>query len=183
MEDPKTIEQSVIDELRASVREVPDFPKKGILFYDITTLLKDRGCFQRAIDVIAAPHVGYPPDFVVGIEARGFILGAALAYKLCTGLVVVRKKGKLPASTLSATYSLEYGVDEIEMHEDALRPGSRVLVVDDLLATGGTAAATVQLVRDSRAEVVECAFLIELESLGGRKRLEGYRVASILRYP
>ncbi|MFQ5665572.1 MAG: adenine phosphoribosyltransferase [Candidatus Binatia bacterium] len=171
-----------MEQLRRAIREIPDFPKAGVRFYDITTLLRDAGCFQRAVDVLAAPHVGQPPDFVVGIDARGFILGAALAYKLCKGLVVVRKKGKLPARTRSARYALEYGVDEVEMHDDALPAGARVMVVDDLLATGGTAAAAVQLVHDSGAEVVECAFLVELESLGGRKRLDGCRVVSLLRY-
>ena len=183
MEQPLTADRNVIEDLRAAIREVPDFPKEGILFYDITTLLRDARCFQRAIDVLAAPHVGQQLDYVVGIDARGFILGAALAYKLCKGLVVVRKKGKLPARTRSASYALEYGVDAIEMHHDALPPGARVMIVDDLLATGGTAAATAQLVRDSGAQVIECAFLVELESLGGRQRLDGCPVVSLLRYP
>lgn len=178
-----SIEHNVTEDLRAAIREVPDFPKEGILFYDITTLLKDAACFQRAVDALAAPHIGAPLDYIVGIDARGFILGAALAYKLCKGLVVVRKKGKLPARTRTASYALEYGVDEIEMHHDALPAGARVLIVDDLLATGGTAAATCQLVRDSGAHVVECAFLVELESLGGRKRLDGWPVVSLVRYP
>lgn len=173
----------LIEDLRTAIREIPDFPKQGIRFYDITTLLKDARCFQRAIDALATPHIGQPVDYVVGIDARGFILGAALAYKLCKGLVVVRKKGKLPARTRSATYALEYGVDEVEMHHDALPSGSRVIVVDDLLATGGTAAAATQLVRDSGAHLVECAFLVELESLGGRQRLDGCRVVSLVRYP
>ncbi|MBI4514303.1 MAG: adenine phosphoribosyltransferase [Deltaproteobacteria bacterium] len=173
----------VVEDLRTAIREIPDFPKQGILFYDVTTLLKDARCFQRAIDILATPHIGEPIDYIVGIDARGFILGAALAYKLCKGLVVVRKKGKLPARTRTASYALEYGVDEIEMHHDALPAGARVIVVDDLLATGGTAAAACQLVRDSGATVVECAFLIELESLKGRQRLDGTRVVSLLRYP
>ncbi len=183
MDPPATLDPGTIDDLRTAIREVPDFPKEGILFYDITTLLRDARCFQRAIDVLAAPHIGQPLDYIVGIDARGFILGAALAYKLCKGLVVVRKKGKLPARTRTASYALEYGVDEIEMHHDALPPGARVLIVDDLLATGGTAAATAQLVRDSGAEVIECAFLVELESLRGRQRLDGCRVVSLVRYP
>jgi adenine phosphoribosyltransferase len=182
MEHAPTTDTAANEDLRTAIREIPDFPKQGILFYDITTLLKDARCFQRAIDVLAAPHIGGPLDYVVGIDARGFILGAALAYKLCKGLVVVRKKGKLPARTRSASYALEYGVDEVEMHHDALPPGARVLIVDDILATGGTAAATVQLVRDSGAQVVECAFLVELESLGGRRRLDGNRVVSLVRY-
>jgi len=173
----------LIKDLRAAIREIPDFPRKGVLFYDITTLLRDARCFQRAIDALAVPHVGQPLDYIVGIDARGFILGAAVAYKLCKGLVVVRKKGKLPARTRSATYALEYGFDEVEMHHDALPADARVMIVDDLLATGGTAAAAVQLVRDSGAHLVECAFLVELESLGGRKRLEGCRVTSLVRYP
>src|ERR1035437_989946 len=176
--DQKPIDQPLVADLRTAIREIPDFPKEGIRFYDITTLLKDARCFQLAIDALANPHIGEPLDYVVGIDARGFILGAALAYKLCKGLVVVRKKGKLPARTRSASYALEYGIDEVEMHHDALPPGSRVIIVDDLLATGGTAAATVQLVRDSGAAVVECAFLDELVSLGGRQRLDGSRVVS-----
>ncbi len=170
------------EDLRAAIREIPDFPKEGILFYDVTTLLADPRAFQRAIDVMATPHVGEPLDVIVGIDARGFILAAALAYKLCKGLVLVRKKGKLPAATRTARYELEYGVDEIEMHADAVAPGARVLIVDDLLATGGTASAAVQLVRDSGGHVVECAFLVELESLGGRRRLEGCKVSSLIRY-
>jgi adenine phosphoribosyltransferase len=180
---PAAVDERVVADLRRAIREIPDFPKEGIRFYDITTLLQDARAFHRAIDILASPHVGQPLDYVVGIDARGFILGAALAYKLCKGLVLVRKKGKLPARTRSASYALEYGVDEVEMHHDALPPGSRVLIVDDLLATGGTAAAAVQLVRDSGAHVVECAFLVELESLGGRKKLEGCRVVSLIRYP
>jgi len=173
----------LVADLRTAIREIPDFPKEGIRFYDITTLFADARCFQRAIDALANPHIGQPIDFVVGIDARGFILGAALAYKLCKGLVVVRKKGKLPSRTRSASYALEYGVDEVEMHQDALPPGARVIIVDDLLATGGTAAAAVQLVRESGAQLIECAFLVELESLGGRKRLEGCPVVSLVRYP
>ena len=182
MDHPATRDSTIGEDLRAAIREIPDFPKEGILFYDITTLLADPRCFQRAIDVLAAPHVGQPLDLVVGIDARGFILSAALAYKLCKGLVLVRKKGKLPAQTRTARYALEYGVDEIEMHHDAVPPGSRVLIVDDLLATGGTAAAAVQLVRESGGHVVECAFLVELESLRGRERLEGCTVVSLVRY-
>jgi adenine phosphoribosyltransferase len=181
--DQKPIDQPLVADLRTAIREIPDFPKEGIRFYDITTLLRDARCFQRAIDALANPHIGEPLDYVVGIDARGFILGAALAYKLCKGLVVVRKKGKLPARTRSASYALEYGIDEVEMHHDALPPGSRVIIVDDLLATGGTASAAVQLVRDSGAHLVECAFLVELESLGGRKRLEGCQVVSLVSYP
>lgn len=176
------VDGSLQDDLRAAIREVPDFPKKGILFYDITTLLADARSFRRAVDALAAPHVGQPIDLVVGIEARGFILGAALAYTLGKGLVVVRKKGKLPAQTRTASYALEYGVDQIEMHDDAVKPGARVIVVDDLLATGGTAAAAVELVRGSGGQVVECAFLVELEFLGGRSRLDGCKVVSLVRY-
>jgi adenine phosphoribosyltransferase len=183
MEAPTTTDQTGVEDLRTAIREIPDFPKEGILFYDITTLLRDARCFQKAVDVLASPHIGQPIDYIVGIDARGFILGAALAYKLCKGLVVVRKKGKLPARTRTASYALEYGVDEVEMHHDALPPGARVIIVDDLLATGGTAAAAAQLVRDSGAHVVECAFLVELESLKGRQRLDGYRVVSLVRYP
>jgi adenine phosphoribosyltransferase len=181
--DSRTVDHPLVADLRTAIREIPDFPKDGIRFYDITTLFADARCFQRAIDALANPHISQPIDYVVGIDARGFILGAALAYKLCKGLVVVRKKGKLPARTRSASYALEYGVDEVEMHQDALPPGARVIIVDDLLATGGTASAAVQLVRDSGAQLIECAFLVELESLGGRKRLEGCPVVSLVRYP
>jgi len=183
MQRSPEMDRSVADDLRAAIREVPDFPKTGVLFYDITTLLADARSFHRAIDALAAPHIGQPIDLVVGIEARGFILGAALAYKLCKGLVVVRKKGKLPARRRTASYALEYGVDEIEMHDDAVLPGARVIIVDDLLATGGTAAAAVQLVRESGGHVVQCAFLVELESLGGRARLDGCDVVSLVCYP
>lgn len=182
MDDTSRREAARHEDLRTAIREIPDFPKEGILFYDITTLLADARAFQRAVDAMAAPHVGQPIDLIVGIDARGFILAAAMAYKLCKGLVLVRKKGKLPAATRTASYALEYGVDEIEMHADAVPPGARVLIVDDLLATGGTAAATVQLVRDSGGQVVECAFLVELDSLGGRKRLEGCKITSLVRY-
>ena len=176
------IDQSVADDLRAAIREVPDFPKKGILFYDITTLLADARSFRRAVDALAAPHIGQPIDLVVGIEARGFILGAALAYTLGKGFVVVRKKGKLPARTRAASYSLEYGVDQIEIHENAIPAGAHVIVIDDLLATGGTAAAAVQLVRDSGGQVVECAFLVELDFLDGRARLDDCKVVSLVHY-
>ena len=182
MQPGPTIDRNVTDDLRAAIREVPDFPKQGILFYDITTLLADARSFQRAVDVMAARYVGQPLDLVVGIEARGFIFGAALAYKLCKGLVVVRKKGKLPAQTRTAQYALEYGVDEIQVHQDAVPAGARTIVVDDLLATGGTAAAAVQLVRESGGHVVECAFLVELDFLNGRKRLEGCDVVSLVHY-
>ena len=182
MKQRPAIEPGLADDLRAAIREVPDFPKKGILFYDITTLLADARSFRRAVDALAVPHIGEPVDLVVGIEARGFILGAALAYTLGKGLVVVRKKGKLPARTRTASYALEYGVDQVEMHEDAVRPGARVIIVDDLLATGGTAAAAVQLVRDCGGYVVECAFLVELGSLGGRARLDGCEVVSLVCY-
>jgi adenine phosphoribosyltransferase len=168
--------------LKERIRHVPDFPKAGILFYDVTTLLKDREGFQMAVEAMTAPHVHAPVDLVVGIESRGFIFGAALADRLKAGFAPVRKIGKLPSKTRKATYALEYGTDSLEIHEDAVSAGMRVLVVDDLLATGGTAAATVGLVRGLGGLVVGVQFLIELEALGGRARLEGVPVTSVLIY-
>lgn len=175
-------EVNQIEELRRVIREIPNFPKEGILFYDITTLLEDAKSFQRAIDILGDRYIDKNVDVIAGIEARGFIIGAALAYKLCKGLVVVRKKGKLPYKTQKARYELEYGVDEVEMHQGAIKPGQRVVIIDDLLATGGTASATVELVLKSEGEVVECGFLVELESLEGRKKIERYPVFSLIKY-
>jgi adenine phosphoribosyltransferase len=171
-----------MDELKQRIRHVPDFPKPGILFYDVTTLLKDRDGFQLAVDAMAAPYRGRPIDLVVGIESRGFIFGSAIADRIKAGFAPVRKLGKLPAQTRRASYALEYGSDSLEIHEDAAHPGQRVLIVDDLLATGGTAAATVGLVRGLGADVVGVQFLIELTFLGGRAKLAGENVGAVLAY-
>lgn len=168
--------------LKDRIRHVPDFPKPGILFYDVTTLLGDAEGFQLAIDAMLAPHVDSDIDVVVGIESRGFIFGAVLADRLEAGFAPVRKPGKLPHVTRSASYALEYGTDTLQIHEDAVRPGQRVLIVDDLLATGGTAAATVGLVRALGAEVVGIQFLIELVGLNGRDRLTNETVHTVLQY-
>jgi adenine phosphoribosyltransferase len=173
---------STVDELKRQIRHVPDFPKAGILFYDITTLLKEPQGFRRAVSAMADPHRSAAVDVVVGIESRGFILGAAVAERLHAGFVPVRKPGKLPAATRRASYALEYGTDSLELHEDALTPGQRVLIVDDLLATGGTASAAVGLVRGLGAAVVGVQFLIELVALNGRSRLAGESIGVVLTY-
>jgi len=164
------------------IRNVPDFPKKGILFYDITTLLKDKQAFTEVMNALADRYRTRQVDLVVGIESRGFIFASALALQLKAGFVPVRKLNKLPAKTLRATYDLEYGQDSLEIHEDAIHKGQKVLVVDDLLATGGTAAAVLELVRRLGGEVVGVAFLVELEFLNGRKKLPGYDVYTMLKY-
>lgn len=171
-----------MDELKQKIRHVPDFPKPGILFYDITTLLKDPEGFHQAIEAMSAPYAGKPIDMVVGIESRGFIFGAAMADRLKAGFAPVRKPGKLPSKSRQASYSLEYGKDSLEIHEDAATSGQRVLIVDDLLATGGTASATVGLVRALGAEVVGVQFLIELTFLNGREKLAGENVHAVLKY-
>jgi len=171
-----------VDELRDIIRDIPDFPKKGIVFKDITTLLEDGKSFQRMIDLISHRYLDKKIDKIVGVEARGFILGAALAYKLGCGITLVRKPGKLPHTTIKKTYDLEYGSDTLEIHEDALHAGDRVLIADDLLATGGTVAAVVALVETLGAELVECAFLAELDFLEGRKRLPQDKVYSLLHF-
>jgi adenine phosphoribosyltransferase len=168
--------------LKQRIRHVPDFPKPGILFYDVTTLLKDRDGFQLAVEAMAEPHRGSNIDVVVGIESRGFIFGSAIADRLKAGFAPVRKLGKLPSRTRRASYALEYGTDSLEIHEDAAAGGQRVLVVDDLLATGGTAAATVALVRGLGAEIVGVQFLIELVALNGRDKLTGENVGAVLAY-
>jgi adenine phosphoribosyltransferase len=172
-----------MEELRRVIREVPDFPKKGILFYDITTLLRDAVSFQRAIDILGHRYIGKGLDAILAIDARGFVIGAALAYKLGLGLILVRKVGKLPYKTIKASYSLEYGIDEVEMHKDSVSKAERVLIVDDLLATGGTASAAVKLVEDSGGIVEECCFLVELESLKGRDKLKPHKIFSLIKYP
>jgi len=171
-----------MDALKKLIRHVPDFPKSGILFYDITTLLRDRSGFAQAVECLVVPYRDSAVDLVIGIESRGFILGAAVADRLNVGFVPVRKAGKLPARTLRAEYDLEYGTDSLEIHADAVERGQRVLIVDDLLATGGTARATVELISRSGAEVQALAFLIELEALNGRAKLENSNVFSLLRY-
>jgi adenine phosphoribosyltransferase len=170
------------DELRAKIREIPDFPKPGILFYDITTLLKDPVAYRAAIDAMLAPYAGMAIDIVVGMESRGFIFSAPLAYQLGAGLVPVRKLGKLPAETISVEYALEYGSNTLEVHRDAIEPGQRVLVVDDLLATGGTVNGTVELVQRLKGEIAGLAFLVELGFLKGRARLAGHPVSSVITY-
>ena len=169
-------------DLKASIRHVPDFPKPGILFYDITTLLQDPVGFRAAVDSLATPFAGQGIDLVVGIESRGFIFGSAVADRIGAGFAPVRKPGKLPSGTITATYDLEYGSDVLEMHDDAVRKGQRVLIVDDLLATGGTAKATVGLVKRLGGDVHSLAFLIELVGLDGRQQLTGERLHSVLKY-
>ena len=168
--------------LKERIRHVPDFPKPGILFYDVTTLLQDREGFKMAVDEMAAPYKNAGIDTVVGIESRGFIFGSAVADRLGTGFAPVRKQGKLPHTTRRASYSLEYGTDSLEIHEDAVGAGTRVLIVDDLLATGGTARATVDLVKELGADVVGLQFLIELVGLKGRDRLTDEKVGAVLQY-
>jgi len=168
--------------LKERIRHVPDFPKPGILFYDVTTLLGDREGFRMAVDAMSAQHQNEDIDVVVGIESRGFIFGAAIADRLGAGFAPVRKLGKLPWKTRRASYSLEYGTDSLEIHDDAVSPGQRALIVDDLLATGGTAAATVSLVRGIGGDVVGVQFLIELLALNGRDRLGGEKVSAVLAY-
>ena len=168
--------------LKKRIRNIPDFPQKGIQFKDITTLLSDPASFQRAIDLMAHRHFAEGIDAVVGVEARGFIMGAAMAYKLGTGVLLVRKHGKLPFKTVAAAYDLEYGKDRLEIHEDAIRPGMRVIVADDVLATGGTMAAVSGLLRKLGADIVECCFLAELTGLKGRDKLKGEKVFSLLKF-
>jgi adenine phosphoribosyltransferase len=171
-----------MDDLKKMIREIPDFPKKGILFYDITTLLKDKDGFKKVIDSLTEQIRPLRPDVVLGIEARGFIFAPALAYNLGAGFVPVRKPKKLPAETERISYELEYGIDTLEMHRDAVHPGMRVVIADDLLATGGTALATVRLVEKLGGEVAAVSFVIELEGLKGRERLTGYDVLSLMKY-
>ena len=168
--------------LKQLIRTVPDFPKPGILFYDITTLLKDKTGFAKMIDAFAQYYIGKEIDLVLGIEARGFIFGPALAYRLNAGFVPVRKPKKLPAPVARVNYDLEYGSDALEIHMDAIQPGQRVIVVDDLLATGGTMQATVQLVRQLGGQIAGLGFAIELDFLKGRARLQEYDVFSLLHY-
>ena len=171
-----------MDELKQYIREVPDFPKPGVLYYDITTLLQDPKALRMTIDqfvwLFSTRHV----DKVVGIESRGFMFGSIVAYNLNAGFVPVRKPGKLPAHTIGEDYELEYGLDKLEMHRDAIEPGERVLIVDDLIAIGGTAAAAARLVESVGGQVAGLGFVVELTFLGGRERLEGYPVESLIKY-
>ena len=173
---------AVMDRLSAGVRDVPDFPKKGIVFKDITPLLSDHALFRASIDLFLERCRGKEIDKIVGIDARGFLFGSAVAYELGVGFVPIRKRGKLPYRTDTAKYSLEYGEAEMEMHTDAVRKGERVVLVDDLLATGGTSAAAAALIRNAGADLLEAQFLIELEFLEGRKRLEPTPVTAFLKY-
>jgi len=171
-----------MDALKARIRHVPDFPKPGILFYDVTTLLRDPDGFKLSVDRMAAPFMGQGIDLVVGVESRGFILGAAVADRIGAGFVPVRKPGKLPSTRIRVSYDLEYGTDSLEMHSDAVEKGQKVLIVDDLLATGGTARATVDLVRQLGGDVVGVAVLVELTFLNGRSKLAGENVVAVLQY-
>jgi adenine phosphoribosyltransferase len=170
------------DQLKKLIREVPDFPRKGILFYDITTLLKDKLGFATLIDALSENYLPERVDLVLGIEARGFIFGPALAYRLNAGFIPVRKPGKLPAATARASYELEYGSNTLEVHQDAIQKGQRVIIVDDLLATGGTAEATAKLASSLGAEIAGLGFVVELDFLKGREKLKPYDVFSLLHY-
>lgn len=171
-----------VEELKRKIREIPDFPKKGILFYDITTLLRDGESFRSAIDMMAERYRNKTIHGILAIEARGLIIGSALAYALNCGVIPMRKKGKLPFRTISAEYELEYGMDSAEIHEDAVKKGEKILIVDDLLATGGTASAAIKLVQKAGGEVIECCFLVELIGLKGRERVKPVPVFSLIQY-
>jgi adenine phosphoribosyltransferase len=170
--------------LKELVRTIPDYPKKGILFRDITTLMQHPAGFRRTVDELVQPFAGSDITRIAGIEARGFILGGAVAHQLSIGFIAVRKKGKLPWQTISVEYELEYGTDEVEIHIDSVEPGDQILIIDDLIATGGTAAATTQLVRDAGGQVVGASFIVDLPDLGGRARLEamGVQVRSLMAF-
>jgi adenine phosphoribosyltransferase len=167
---------SLEETLFAAIRAIPDYPKPGIIFRDITTLLGDARAFRRAIDELVHPYAGTKIDKIAGIEARGFILGGAIAHQLSAGFIPIRKKGKLPHETVRVAYSLEYGLDEMEMHRDAVKPGEKVILVDDLIATGGTAEGAVTLLRRMGADIVAACFIIDLPELGGRRKLEALDV-------
>jgi len=167
---------SLRDTLEAAIRTIPDYPKPGVMFRDITTLLGDARAFRRSIDELVHPYAGTKIDKIAGVEARGFILGGAMSHQLSAGFVPIRKKGKLPHDTVRIAYSLEYGVDEMEMHKDAVKTGERVILVDDLIATGGTAEGAVKLLQQMGAEVVAACFVIDLPDLGGRKKIEALGV-------
>mgnify|MGYP001619466421 CR=1 FL=1 len=171
-----------IQDLKKCIRDIPNFPKEGIIFKDITTLLADPKAFKRTIDLLTKKFADQRIDIVVGIESRGFIFGSVLAYKLGAGFVPVRKKGKLPYKTKSVTYELEYGSDTLEIHKDAIPPDSRVLIVDDLLATGGTVQAVIKLVKSFAAKIAGVAFLVELTFLKGKEKLKGLPIYSVIEY-
>nr|WP_210278226.1 adenine phosphoribosyltransferase [Phyllobacterium myrsinacearum] len=174
------MKQTLVD----AIRNIPDYPKPGVMFRDITTLLGNARAFRRAIDELVHPYAGGKVDKVAGVEARGFIIGGAMAHQLSSGFVPIRKKGKLPHDTVRIAYSLEYGVDEMEMHRDAIVPGEKVILVDDLIATGGTAEAAVKLLQQMGADIVSACFIIDLPDLGGRKKLEalGVNVRTLIAY-
>ena len=169
-------------DLKNRIRDIPDFPKPGIVFKDITTLLQDFDAFKLSVDMLTKQHQKNKIDKVAGIEARGFIFGAAIAYAMNTGFIVIRKPGKLPYQTIKQTYELEYGSDEIEIHEDAIKSGERILLVDDLLATGGTMAAAAELINKIGGEIVGISFVIELTFLHGREKLKGHNIHSLVKY-
>jgi len=171
-----------IELIKSKIREIPNWPKKGVSFKDITPLLQDKDIFRKMINLLATPYLGKRVDKIVGIDARGFILAAALAYKLKAGLSIVRKKGKLPAKTVSKAYTLEYASNTLEMHEDTISPGEKILLVDDVLATGGTMKATIDLVKQLKGKIAGVDFLIELSYLKGRKNLKGYKIRSLVKY-
>lgn len=168
--------------IKEKIREIADWPKKGVNFKDITPLIEDGRAFKKVIDEMAKSYLNKKIDKIVGIDARGFILAAALAYKLKAGIAIVRKKGKLPSKTLSQKYALEYGSNTIEMHKDSILPGEKILLVDDVLATGGTMVAAIDLVKKLKGKIVGVDFLIELSFLRGRKKLKGYKVRSLAKY-
>ena len=183
MSNPASLRSSLdCEPLKKLIREVPDFPKKGILFYDITTLLKDKAGLATLIDALAEHYIKQDVDLVLGMEARGFIFAPALAYRLNAGFIPLRKPGKLPAATVKFDYALEYGTNTLEIHKDAIQKGQRVLIVDDLLATGGTANATAKLASSLGAEIAGLGFVVELDFLKGRELLQGYDVFSLLHY-
>ncbi|MDB9511101.1 adenine phosphoribosyltransferase [Kamptonema animale CS-326] len=169
-------------DLKSLIRDIPDFPKPGILFRDITTLLRDREGLRYTLDTLTEKCSGLSADYIVGMESRGFLFGVPLAYKLGIGFIPVRKRGKLPAEINFVEYELEYGTDRLEIHQDAIEPGSRVLVVDDLMATGGTAVATAQLLQQAQCEIVGFAFIIELKDLGGREKLPDVPIVTLVEY-
>jgi len=179
---PSPVTTQEVDQLKKLIREVPDFPKKGILFYDITTLLKDKTGLAMLIDKFAEHYMAHDVDLVLGMEARGFIFAPALAYRLNAGFIPVRKPGKLPAECVSYDYALEYGKNTLQIHRDAIQKGQRVLIVDDLLATGGTAEATAKLAEQLGGKIAGMGFVVELEFLNGRDKLKGYDVMSLLKY-
>ena len=169
-------------DLKATIRSIHDWPIKGVIFRDITTLMQDPDAFREACDRFVDRYKDMNVDKIVGIDARGFVFGAVLAYRLGIGFIPVRKKGKLPCETIQETYSLEYGEDTLEIHADAIAPGERVVIVDDLIATGGTVGATVKLVKKLEAELLECAFIVELPDLGGRKQIPGVDIFSLVEF-